>query len=268
MQPEVDDWDDEDDFVPEEWISLDDALGAMTKRSSYEYDPAKRNLLELIADARFSMRSLQFFQEADVGSITLRDLKPLRIHTAQVEPRGIRRTARCAQEPMALPGSFFSRAERWRIDPDRVDWKAGTLVATRPAQMRVELESSEAHPLTRLVATGVCIQKVDLEAVLVGHSNDMQNKDVKSGEISLPAQLAPSPAGRKKGEDWNYWIAEVVWHLHECGFDSSVTRTDFFKIINHKLLQQHLPTPSEDKVKKAISAIYRRWEQEESKRDA
>lgn len=249
-------------------MRLSQALDAMAAPNHVEYVAAERSLLEFIADARVSLRSLQFFQEADVGGITLRDLKPLRIHTGQVEPRGIRRTARCAQEPMALPKSFFRRAERWRIDPDRVDWKAGTLVATRPTMMRVECEGNEAQPLTRLVATGVCINKVDLEAIMVGDSDNNQITALNRDGASSPPQKDPSPAGRKRGDDWNYWIAEVVWHLHECGFDSSVTRAAFAEIITHKLLKQHLPTPSEDKVKKAISAIYRRWEQEESKRDA
>lgn len=253
---------------PLEWIEPLEAVDWLAPRIGGEAQ-AKSAILGRLIDGRIHCTCTWTCEQPDVGPLP--QLRPRQVTNPSKPSEAFYVSEINAPSSVTLlGGAMWDRGEHWDEDQKRFKWAEGLFVSSFDNDVVImsnfeDSVSRKEFLAGRIVAYGVRFNRGQVEAIVTTNSENSDRAHTSGMDINSRSQVEPSPAGRKMGNDWFYWIAEVVWHLHECGFDSSVTRTEFFKIINHKLLKQTLPAPNEDKVKKAISAIYRRFEQEESK---
>ncbi len=261
MIDDGEEWWGDDDLEPQHWISLSEALDTLARGSKNGYAAAKRDLLELIADGRARLRAQQTFEEADLGSIKLRGIKPLQVHPGQTNRRGIRRKARSPDDPIALPNSFFCRADGWSIDSGRVNWEAATIVATRPTEMRIKRDGDKSQPLTRLVVTGVRLNKQSIENLVSAENKFPADIPIHSPQPEAARTRVKSNRGRPKDPWWGNWIAEVVLHVRMTGFDLEQSNFAFFNEILDREGVNSEEMPEFHTVNPSITAIKTRWRQ-------
>lgn len=152
-----DDWGN-DDWLPEQWMSLSEAVDAAVSAMGLSYIDAKANILELIADAKLPLRCQKVQEGDDIGCISWGIQTKTRSFRGQLG-RSYKFRSRSPEEPLTLKTDFFSTRRGWSLDQSRVDWAEGLILATRPTELEQSSLTSRSHQ-TRRVAVGVMVQRI------------------------------------------------------------------------------------------------------------
>lgn len=152
-----DDWEAVDDYEPNQWVTLIEAVNAMAVDSRNSYRSAKDDLLEFISDGLVEMRCLEVLEEADIGMIRWNRLKGQHCHPNQYDI-GFRFRARNQDDPLPMISGFWNTKDAWTIDRGRIDWTASILIGTRPTQLKVGMVNAGGRLFTRRAARGIQIR--------------------------------------------------------------------------------------------------------------
>lgn len=152
-----DDWGLDDEYVPNQWVTLIGAANAIVENAGFSYHAAKRDLLELISDGLLEMRSRDVMEEADIGRINWDSFKGQQCHRNQSDI-GFRFRGHEPDNTMPMVSRFWCRQDAWVIDLGRIDWTAGILVGTRPTEMKIGSTNSGGRLITRRAARGLTIR--------------------------------------------------------------------------------------------------------------
>lgn len=288
------DWDDDDsEWLPDESLTLLQAVDTITSTTNVGYREAKASLLEMIADSRLELRCAQIREEADIGDVDWKRSAKIKVHAGQ-KVRGFRFDAKQPEVGMPLRQNFFGRNANWTIDQDRVGWETGILVATTPSDLSDRGKLGKTVLVTRRVALGLRVRKSG--TLVAGYNPPVPlsitgenstgadqtasvspimvfsaagNSNVTDGvrNASAPSALPPNKPGRKRDTSWDDWIAEVVVYTQIKDLDPDISVKAFHKIITERLHERNRESPDQGTIEKAFSAIKKRWRQAKEDRE-
>lgn len=255
---EQDGWDDQEDYLLDEWVSLSEAVRMLGANTSSSYISAKADIIELIADCKLQLRSQKVREEADIGVLKWGMRDDIKAYARQ-QDKGFKFNARNQHEPMPMANGFWGRTDGWCIDASRVNWEDGTIVGLRPTRQK-EILNQDHNPLfTRRAATGVIV-KVNSIRALSPINGVEAIVETRNSQADAGTTFRLSNRGRKKSDAWNVWFAEVAVFLESNGIEAALTKPDFHAAINERLegrdkSQELLPYTT---VEKAIGTIFNR----------
>ena len=211
MTPISTGWDD-DDFVASEWVSLLEAVDLVAASEGVSSRTAKSNIVDWLSDGRLDIRSQKVRDEADIGQINWGPLSKPEAHPDQLDV-GFRFQARDTLEPMPLSRTFLQSKEGWVIDPARIEWDAGVIIACRPARLKSTAVGNTSSLFTRRAVSGCIIKSSSLPvAMAIPRSRNAKQKQ-------LSGQRQKSDALKKpRVKKYNEGIALTrLWSVHENG---------------------------------------------------
>lgn len=240
-------------------LEVVDAFSASFK---IPYSHSKSTVIEMIQDCRFNLKCRDILEEADIGEINMRRTSKIRLHEGQ-KGRGFRHRKGIPQKHMPLSDDFFSRSDNWVIDPLRIDWRNGLIVATAPTRFEPGWERADSSALTRRAASRVMIFNDEslipanplLEKTYMADAPD--EKEI-SPDMTKKEKLK---SGRKRANSWNDWVAELVIVAQSEGVHLFESGEALHGEIEDRLIARKVESPEWGTVEKAISAIRNRWKE-------
>ena len=216
-----DDWDDPDDFIADEWISLLGAVDLVASATTIGYIAAKTDILEMVADGRIDLRCQKVREEADIGELSWGLLDKLKMHPRQ-KSRGFKFKCHHLNEPMPMSSRFWSGTDGWRIDPAKVDWKVGMIIGVKPADLLESFTADSSLLLTRRAATGIVVRISSMQALLPkGGVHELR----KPKKLSTPASILDRKKhGRSRPRIKEYKQGPVLAHLEEDILNGKISR--------------------------------------------
>jgi hypothetical protein len=248
-------------LAPFEWMEPLAAVDWLAPKLGGEAQ-AKTALLNRLIDGRIHCTCVWTCEQPDIGPLP--QLRPRQVSSPSKPSEAFYVSELTTPGSVTLLGStMWDRGQHWDEDQKRFKWAEGLFVSSFDNGVMVTSNTEDEHTQAtllrgRTVAYGVRFNRAQIEAIVAGGADVSPTMSASSGS---PSQNKSSSAGRKSDLDWNPWIAEIVMHIYDTGFDPTISQAKFYDIIDDRLRKKDIEGPNKSKVERAISAIYRRWAQ-------